>query len=259
MNSRRTFMAAGLGALIGDAGAAAKEIPPLMRPKDVGRKFESDGRVRPFAGSTIICHLPQQGAGYQAFDRLLDIYRDLPGLAFARKVTALPTSSYHMTVFSGPTDQGRNAGNWPSTVPLDAAMADCDAELHRRLEAFRTRLSAPIKMVVDDSRSTKTISPITVPLRPADESEAGKLRRLRDRLARTLDFRSADHDAYHYHITIGYQIELFTAAERAEYESAMARWISSFKRDGLLFEFGAPEYCVFRDMFAFERKILLRR
>ena len=80
------MLAAGLGVV---ATRHARAADSNTGPGDVGRKFEANGRVRPFAGNIIIAHLPQQGPGFAAFDRLLNIYRDLPVCAFARKVTSL--------------------------------------------------------------------------------------------------------------------------------------------------------------------------
>ena len=252
--SRRGFLlAAGLGAAA--SGALAQTPPRRDRPKDVGRKFMADGRVRPFAGNTIISHLPQQGDGYAVFDRLLDIYRDLPGHAFARKITALPTSSYHMTIFGGANDQGRQPGLWPADVPLDAPIARCNALLAARLRALRMGVEPPFRMVVDDRTPADKVSPITLHLRAADDAEAVKLRQVRDRIAETLKIRAPDHDRYQFHITIGYQIDWFTPAEQAEYAAALAKWRRAL--GSVVFTFGAPEYCVFEDMFAFRREFAL--
>ncbi|MGC1302964.1 MAG: DUF1868 domain-containing protein, partial [Caulobacteraceae bacterium] len=253
--SRRDFMlAAGLGlATAGPADAAQKGV----RPSDVGRKFQPDGRVRPFAGNTIISHLPQQGAGFAAFDQLLDIYRELPIRAFARKVTALPTSSYHMTIFGGANDQGRDREPWPEGVPIDAPIERCNAILAERLAGVRLGCDLPFRMVVDDCAPPPHVSPITLHLRPADAGEAAKLKQVRDRIADALKMRAPDHDRYRFHITIAYQIEWFTRAEQAEYEAALLRWRDGLTSAGAVFELGAPEYCVFEDMFAFQRRFAL--
>ncbi len=255
--SRREVLAVAGLALMADPARAATQSRPA-RPKDVGRKFLPDGRVRGFAGNTIICHLPQQGPGYAVFDRLLDIYRDLPTLRFARKVTALPTSSYHMTIFGGANDQGRETQPWPTGVPLDAPIESVNTELARRLAGIRLGVELPFRMVVDDRLPVDRVSPITLPLRPADEREAAKLKQARDRLAEALGMHAPDHDRYRFHITIGYQIEWFTAAEEAEYARALDGWRSHLIGQGVVFDFGAPEYCVFDDMFAFRRQFELQ-
>lgn len=248
------MLAAGLGvAATSHAGTA----DPGTRPSDVGRKFEANGRVRRFAGNTIISHLPQQGPGYAAFDRLLDIYRDLPVCGFARKVTALPTSSYHMTVFGGANDQDRARQPWPQGVPIDAPIETCNAMLAQRLSDVRLGCELPFRMVVDERSAANRVSPITLHLQPADAGEAAKLRQVRDRIADALKMRAPDHDRYQFHITIGYQIDWFTAAEQKEYEAAMLRWRTRLMAESVVFELGAPEYCVFEDMFSFRRQFAL--
>lgn len=254
--ARRTLLAAGLGAVA--SGALAQTAPSRpARPRDVGRKFMADGRVRGFAGNTIISPVPQQGDGYAVFDRLLDIYRDLPGHAFARKITALPTSSYHMTIFGGADDQARQPGLWPEGVPLDAPMARCNAILAERLKGFRMGAAPPFRMVVDDHNPPDKVSPVTLQLRPVDAQENAKLRQVRDRLADALKIRAPDHDRYQFHITIAYQIDWFTPEEQADYAAALQGWRRALQRQNVVFSFGAPEYCVFEDMFAFQRQFAL--
>lgn len=81
--------------LIVSAGAAllATGVPALATttaPSDVGRKFARSRRPLPFAGNTFVGHLPQQGDGYDSFDRVLDIYRELPEQRFGNKFALLP-------------------------------------------------------------------------------------------------------------------------------------------------------------------------
>jgi hypothetical protein len=238
------------------AASNAVEAAPFQ-PKEIGRKFYADGRVRAFAGNTIISHLPQQGAGFAAFDQILNIYRALPTLGFARKITALPPSSYHMTVFSGPTDQSRETSPWPAGLPRSAPIADCNAMVLDRLKDFRMGVAPPFRMVVDDRDPPAKVSPITIHLRPADSESATKLRLVRDRIADAVGMRDADHDDYQHHITIAYQTAAFTETDQQEYEKAQADWMMTLRRNNVVFELGAPEYCVFHDMFAFQRTLTL--
>lgn len=255
--SRRDFLGAtGLG-LVMAAPAAAEPVLAAV-PRDVGRKFFANGQVRPFAGNTIIAHLPQQERGFPAFDAVLDIYRDKPLHDFSRKLSFLPASSYHMTIFGGPTDQGRDGGFWPKGVPIDAPMARCNEILADRLAEFRLGVDLPFRMKVDDRQPPGLASPITLHLAPAYEREAAKLRQVRDALAERLGLRAPDHDRYQFHVTIAYQIEAFTPAEQQAYAVAMAGWRAAVARKAPVIEIGAPEYCVFEDMFAFERRLTLQ-
>lgn len=252
--SRRGFLlAGGLGVL----SASAQAAEGVHRPVEIGRKFQADGRVRPFAGNTIIAHLPQQGDGFAAFDRLLDIYRDLPRHAFARKLTALPTSSYHMTVFGGANDQGREREPWPEGVPIDAPIDRCNAILAERLRGVRLGQAPPFRMVVDEAAAPAHVSPITLHLRPADAGEAARLKQVRDRIAEAVRMRAPDHDRYQFHITLAYQTGWFTPEEEQAYEAAMLGWRDTLVGEKVVFELGAPEYCVFQDMFAFQRRFTL--
>jgi len=249
----------GVGLTWTAASAASAERRP---PPDVGRKFFADGRVRRFAGNTIICHAPQQDgpfqpAGFQAFDTLLSIYRDLPGHAFSRKLAVLPPSSYHMTIFGCADDQERRPGLWPADVPLDAPMAECDAALAERLVGFELDCALPIRMCINDAEPAVHPDPILIDLTPADEEEAQKLRRLRDRLSEALKIRQPNHDRYAYHMSIAYQIDWFTPEEQADYVTARRRWRTGLKRDLPILNFGAPEYCTLNDMFAFRRRLVL--
>src|SRR5262245_24986963 len=99
-----------------DAAVDAPASPPSR-----GRKFTADGRVMGDPGNPLVCHLAQQGAGSACFNALLDIYREAPAHAFMRKVTLLPPSSYHMTVFNGAADKERDV--WPTAIPADAPIA----------------------------------------------------------------------------------------------------------------------------------------
>ena len=244
------------GASVQSAAGAALRAPGV-RPPEVGRKFYADGRVRPFLGNTIICPVPQQDAGFEAFDALLDIYRDLPGHGFARKVTALPPSSYHMTVFGGADDQERKPGLWPRDVPLNVPIEVCDTMLAERLAGVQLECGLPIRMRVNDAEPAAHPEPILIDLSPVDEAEVQKLRRLRDRLADVLKIRQPDHDRYSFHISIAYQIDWFTDEEQADYVATRRHWREALKRRAPVFNFGSPEYCTLNDMFAFRRRLVL--
>ena len=112
-------------------GSTRPEFPP-----NVGVKFGRDGRVIPFPGNTIICHLDQQGDRAACFDALLDIYREAAGVPFMTKVTMLPPSSYHMTVFGAADDFNRRPGDWPNGVPLDMPIKECHRVVADRLRTF---------------------------------------------------------------------------------------------------------------------------
>jgi hypothetical protein len=235
-----------------DQGRAQAEFPP-----DIGRKFYPDGRVQRFDGNTVICHLDQQGPNATLFNALLDIYREAPAHQFMDKVTLLPPSSYHMTIFGAANDQDRRPGAWPADLPLDMPMTECDRILGERLRGFRLECDLPFRMKVDLSEPVPGERPLTLRLLPYDDAENAKLRRLRDRLAETLAIRTPSHDAYRFHVTLGYLIRWLTQDEQAVFRDTLATWRHRVALACPVLELGAPEYCTLKDMFAFSRQFHL--
>lgn len=262
---RRAF----LGLMGGAAGLAATPSPANARthgqvqpqaevPPDVGRKFYPDGRVQRFDGNTVICHLDQQGPNATLFNTLLDIYREAPAHQFMDKVTLLPPSSYHMTIFGGANEKDRRPSAWPADLPLDLPLAQCDRILGERLRAFRLECDLPFRMRVDLSEPGQGERPLTLRLLPYDDAENAKLRRLRDRLAETLAIRTPSHDAYRFHVTLGYLIRWLSPEEQTAFRNTLAMWRQTVAAACPVIELGAPEYCALTDMFAFSRQFYLR-
>ena len=261
MTTRREILTgAGVAGAFGIAGASgiahAQGIDTPSAP--FPSKFYADGRVRPFKGNTILCHLPQQGASAGPFNALLDIYREAPRHGFYRRVSLLPPSSYHMTIFSTATDQGRKLGLWPSSVPIDAPIEQCNAAVGDLLRSFKLHLKLPIRMRWSTDVAELDDAPLTMRLVPVDASEERRLRRLRNRIADAVGVRGPDHDAYRFHITMGYIFEWLNDSEKAEYREALSAWRERLIAVAPVITLGAPEYCTFKDMFAFDRKMYLR-
>lgn len=231
-------------------GQTAGEPHRGPRPSDVNRKFFPDGRVKPFAGNTIICPVPQQGRGYDAFNALIDISRDLPGRNFNHKISLLPTSTYHMTIFSVADDQDRERGNWPANLRRDASMAECNEFVGQRLASFKSETDLPIRMVIDPAAKPELIY---IRLVPETAKENEKLRRLRDRLSDHLQIKTADHDAYRFHISVAYQVDWLSDAEIADFETAFSLWHRNLTNKAHVFEFGAPEFSTFEDMYSYRK------
>ncbi|KQM28122.1 hypothetical protein ASE57_07410 [Sphingomonas sp. Leaf11] len=256
MTTRRTILK---GTGLAFAGLmASRAAASDRRPPDVGRKFAADGSVLPFEGNTIICHVPQQGNGSQTFDALLDVYRALPGEPWARKMTALPPSSYHMTIFGGANDKARRYPYWPAGMPLDTPIEECDRILGERLRTFRLgEDAAPYRMRVNMDEPPANETPLTVRLLPADQGMETRLRRLRDRLAEVTGIREPDHDRYRFHITLGYQFAALTPDEERAWRRSLAGWKAMIALRSPVIELGNPEYCILKDMFAFKREFYL--
>lgn len=254
--TRREFFAAGsAAAMLAAAPAIAKSAGQGTR--DATRKFFPDGRVHPFAGNTVVCHLDQQGERSLPFDTMLDIYREVPGKSYADKLALLPPSSYHVTLFGGATDANREPGQWPRDVPANAPIAECNRIVGERLRKARIAPLSEIRMKVDRSDSGYDENTLRMPLVPYDEAEAEKLSIFRDRLAEVVGVRSPNHEQYQFHVTIGYLMRPFNRRELRDALADMAKWKARMASRSPVIELGKPEYCTFDDMFAFKRQFFL--
>lgn len=224
---------------------------------EVGRKFYSDGRVRPFRGNTIVCHVDQQGPNSAFFEALLDIYRQFPSLRSAPKITALPPSSYHMTIFGGANHPERRPGLWPASIPLDTPIEECTRILGERLKKAGLGSVAPIRMRVDKSDAAEGEKPFTIRLLPIDDLENHRLRTLRNRLSEILEIRAPDHDAYRFHVTLAYLIRALDQEEQREFRAAYIAGHKEIAQRCPIIELNSPEYCSIEDMFHFKRLLYL--
>ena len=247
----------GAAAAIGAAPATAVAASTAERPSVLGDKFFADGRVRPFAGNTIICHLPQQGEEAACFNALLNIYRAARGWDFADALTMLPPSSYHMTLFGGANDRPRRQVTWPSDLPLDMPIGACNEMLAARLRGFRMGLDMPIRMTVDPGRVSNDAKTLAIRLVPLDATEAAKLKLLRLRLADVLKIVPPTLDSYEFHITLGYLIRPLDPAHRAALQQMKQDWHRAILAKAPAIVLGPPEYCTFDDMFAYARQFYL--
>ena len=249
-------LAAASTAYLAGGGAAEAEVAHATPvPADVGRKFFANGRVRPFAGNTIICHAPQQGDQAAYFNALLDIYRDAVALPYARKIALTPPSSYHVTIFGGANDQERQPGLWPRAVPLDAHMGDCNAWVGERLKAFSLDCALPLRLKIDLAPPME--APFVLRLRPVDAQEDAKLRTLIARLSAALGIAPPQIDAYRFHTTLGYSLQWLDADEDRDFQGRMTAWRAAVARTCPEIQLGAPEYCLLDDMYAFHRQFYL--
>lgn len=249
--------AAGILASAMKAQAAERGVIPADTDGTaVGRKFYADGRVMPFAGNTIICHLPQQGESSRCFGALMDIYRDVPTQIFAPYIALTPTSSYHMTVFAGANDKDRIAGAWPEFLSKEMPIDQCNRVIAERLKSARYGIDLPLRMKIDQDQPEK-LHPLTIRLKPFDDAENSKLRALRDKISASLGIRTLDHASYRFHITMAYLIKQMPKDVAEAYRPLCVAWHKQLAEVCPVIELGAPEYCVFKDMFAFERQFYL--
>lgn len=254
-------MPAGLAAQQADAGldapidmAAIEQQAAKIPNRDTLLKFNANGTPRPFAGNTVICHLPVQSV---MRDAMVPLHQELAAAPFAHKLGLTSTDSYHMTVFPGANDQDRTVYGWPSYVPLNVSMEECNRLVGERMAAARLRCKLPIRVRVDVAGTLNYFTACTLRMVPENAGENAKLRAVRDQLAEVYGFRTKDHDQYTFHITMSYQLARFTEQEQAAYRRILRAHVRRIVAATPVLELGEPEYCVFPDMFRFEPKTLL--
>ncbi|KAK3385944.1 RNA ligase/cyclic nucleotide phosphodiesterase [Podospora didyma] len=241
---------------IGDFGTSTTTTPRLNRtaairyPSGIPFKFDPDGRAQLFRGNTIISRLSNESALYQSLVVLQEKLKRSHNLS--RLIAHLPPSSWHMTVFEGVVGIERGKpGYWPSDLSTDATLDECTALFRTKLSTFDLQLSLPQHISVAGFTSTG----LGLRLEHKDDKD---LRRLRDRLADLLRIRHPkDHESYQLHLSLGYILRFFTADQKAELDKIV--W--DHVRDAAMpmtFELGAPEFCAFENMLAYEPLLQLK-
>jgi hypothetical protein len=255
--SLTTYLPNAFSAQLGALNEIPQENPVFApTPKDALLKFNSDGSPRPFAGNTVVCHLPQQ-CNFR--DETAALGNALKLSSFAHKCGILPSNSYHMSVFPGVNDQDRATYGWPSDIPIDVPITECNRIIGERIGNFRMHGDLPIRVRVDRERTLGPQRVSSLRMAPADDIERAKLRNLRDRLAsEVFRFRTKNHEAYVFHISLGYQMSRLTPEEAKEHSSILEFHVPVIIAASPLLELGIPEFCTFNDMYRFEIRSLLR-
>lgn len=244
-----------VGCLTGRTEAAAGNDPERPFPW-IGKKFTADGRVLPFPGNTIICPIASE---HPAMAALQTFRAALATEPYAHKFTFTPPSSYHMTVFEGVVDAERRPGFWPSDLRSDAPLEACNRLFLQKLEAFDLGCAPRFRMRVMEGPGNIEMRPgAGIYLVPIDAEEDRKLRQLRDRLAEVLTLHQPNHQTYRFHTTQTYAITPLTEAETARYRTVRRTSLEVLAAAMPVLELGAPAFCVFEDMFAFNPRLYLR-
>jgi hypothetical protein len=257
----RGSLALAAGAAIRSASGAMCESSPARDrapgppvPTDVGpgRKFTPDGKVQTFVGNTVICHIPRPGA---VFDQLSAAFEGLRAEVGDQHLTWLPTASYHVTMFNGVDDMTRLPGDWPQELPLNATMRVCNRYVGAHLRRVRLGFPLPLRLVIDDAEFP-TI-PTVLPLCPIDATQEARLRDLRGRISKAIGVRHPDDDNYRFHLSFAYYVRQFSANQEQAYRLAFRKVRRQLVKSIPVIELGAPEFCVFNDMYAFDTKFVL--
>ncbi len=223
-----------------------------VKPLDIGRKFHEGGAVRYFPGNTIVCHVAAQAALIARLDRLYDCLR---AASAAHSYTLLPPSSWHMTLYVGICDQDRRADRWPVDLSLATPLADANRFVANRLRA--ADFAGPSKFRMKIKGFWPLRDGIVVGVEPIDDAEDKAIRALRDQIAECVGMRLEGHDSYEFHITMAYFVGEPTDEEFAELSDLLAAEEKDMLDSLPPFEVGPGEYCLFNDMFCFQRQFFL--
>jgi hypothetical protein len=234
--------------------AKINEVAPKIPSRDTTLKFNPDGTRRPFAGNTVICHLPIQCAMRSA---MVNLHDDLARASYYPKLGLTSIDSYHMTIFPGANDLDRNISGWPSYVPADAPIEVCSRMVGERMAKAHLNCELPLRVRIDQPRTLTSPTACTLRMLPVDDAENTKLRSIRNQLSEVYGFRLKDHDQYGFHITMSYQIAPFTNQEQAAYRSLLKLHIQRIIDAAPVLELGNPEFCTFPDMSRFDTQKLI--
>jgi hypothetical protein len=220
----------------------------------LNQKFDAHGNVLRYPGNTVICHVPLFTPLSNGLTEARDRIKAGP---FADCLSMLPPESYHMTVFEGAVDYGRLRERWPADLPLNASFKECTRLMETRLRAFDLGCEPAIRMRIAAAANQRGIGMVT--LEPADADEAHKISDLRDRLSACLGMRKPDHDSYVFHITLSYQIQAMSRENMQQALAFLGKLYDELAAKVGTITLGAPEFCTFNDMYAFDNLFLLRR
>lgn len=212
------------------------------RPDAVSRKFTPDGQPVTCRGNTAICHVDK---GSDAFAALVAAQDRLKTGPLADGFTFLPPESLHMTIFEGVIDYMRSVDRWPGHLPTDAP-------IDRVTEDFAARLRTVGLAQRLQASPTGIFGGFSVQMTGADASEEALLRLTRDQLQEATNLVRPDHEAYDFHITLGYNLRWFTAQEAdaiiALSDEVASELVARVPRITL----GPVEFCTFDTMHHFE-------
>lgn len=226
--------------------------PKPNYPIGVPGKFDPDGNVQPYPGNTIVSHLLHSSDLYTS---LLGLYDKLEASPLAHLFALLPPSSWHMTVFEGVTDKVREPEFWPSDLSMDIPLEECTAHFAKKLKEFDLQEGGapPYRLTIKGFDPLKAGIGVRIELQTPEENR--QFRELRDRLSETLKIRFPCHDTYGLHISIAYFLRYLTEEQSAELTTLLVEHLEGVPKE---FELGAPEFCRFKDMRAFERLFYLK-
>jgi len=227
---------------LADALAAANGAPPRF----VDIRFDAAKRPVRCSGNTVVCHRRDAAGRAAIADLAAKIAEGPAGDCYA----FTPERSWHMTVYDGLLHDRRAPGFWPADLPVDASNDQADAFVLSRL-ADLPALDEPVTMHATGLFGREHHA-LGLALAAGSARQERALRRFRDACAERLGMADRPgHDAYRFHLTLGYLIAWPDPATARAADSAMDALAP--RLDDLVppFELGPPELCLFDDMTLF--------
>jgi len=215
----------------------------VMFGSSIGKKFWEDGTVRRYPGNTVVADVTP---GCPAYDVMTHLRQMVVDAGFDRELVLLPEDSYHMTVFRGLNDQVRVDSHWPARLPKDTPMVGVDDYVSAAVA--NAGIPGPARMRFDKVGWGNNCCIIC--LVPADEEQARILKEFRDRAADAVGLRLPGHDAYVFHISLGYAW-VIPEGERETERLALVEAMNRYIANRPAFETGAPYMAYYDDMLEF--------
>lgn len=210
-------------------------------PAGTASKFHEDGRVRPFPGNTFVSAL---AVGRPESATFADVADRLKTSSVGRRLTFLPRSSYHMTVFEGICVDLTEPTLWPADLPatdLATATAFFEASI-----AGLDGLAGPLRM--RPAGLLSWAAGLVIGLEPVDTAENARLRGFRDRLSDAIGLRKPGHDGYAFHLTLAYWLDRADDGDWVLEREALSTHVRATVPT---LDMPAPDFCTFADMHAF--------
>lgn len=217
--------------------------PEAISEPGKGGKFDHQGRVLPWPGNTIICHIDQESA---AFAALVALQNQIKQSKFAENFTFLPPPSFHMTVFGGYAPFLHHDGYRPDGLSNKMTTRDDSTQdLARRLKDI------PLP-------SGFTIQPVdlfglhSVTVCGASESQEQCLRQAREKIRHRCGYNPADFAHYVFHITLAYPLRWVDEDRAREIIALSQKLGDAFVAAIPQIELGPCELCWFDNMHHFQ-------
>lgn len=219
-----------------------------MYTKAVGTKFHADGSLRYFPGNTIVSMCTGIEPLYSELVWAQERYKEV---TFANKLSFLPPSSFHMTVFDLLCDEVRSPEHWSNQFPTDTPIETTDRILRDKLSDVHFPES--IEMSLDEATVTG------LKLLPANAAVQKMLADFRTTVANATGIKHPNHDRYRFHITFAYVLQPLNTEEKEEFSRVADVVLARLKETVDPFVIGQPRFVLFDDMGDFQEHLVRRQ